>query len=132
MKKILLNSLIAVIVISAFAIVYSSSKATTHKNSNLYSTTAALPDSLMHIFKKACMDCHSDGGSGMAPKILNFSKWGEYSPDKQNQKATKICNVLTDDRMPPSSWKKSNANSLPTKKEVNDICKWSATLNAEK
>ena len=128
MKKKLLNSLFVIVIISAFAINYSFNIATINPNS----TTSVMPDSLMHIFKRACMDCHSDGGNVMAESKVNFSKWNEYSSDKQSQKANKICNVLSEERMPPNGWRKANEKSIPTKKEVNDICKWATSLNTGK
>lgn len=132
MKRKLLNLFIAMAVISAFAVVYSFNNATIKENSIAKFSAPVMPDSIMHFFKKTCMDCHSDGGSGMASSIINFSKWDEYTPEKQSSKANKICNVLSEDRMPPTSWRKANPNSVPTKKDADIICNWATSLTPSK
>ncbi len=132
MKKLLLNSIVATVVISAFAIVFTPGYATTFKNSDVSSAPSGIPDSLMKIFKRACMDCHSDGGNMMAASKVNFSNWDNYSAKKQSHKANKICDMLSEERMPPAGWRKEHEKLIPTKKETETICKWAATLNTEK
>jgi hypothetical protein len=131
MKKTLLKSLIAITFISVFVFITYQSKATILKKSDL-SISTGLPDSLMVIFKRACVECHADGGNVMAESKVNFSKWNDYDSQKQGHKANKICEVLTEEKMPLKSWRKNNEKLIPTKKEVDSICKWAASLNTEK
>jgi hypothetical protein len=89
---------------------------------------ASLPDSVSMVFKRACMDCHSDDGSGMARGKVNFSQWEKYDTDKQVKKAENICEEITKGGMPPKKWRANNPNDVPTAAEVNLICKWAGSL----
>ena len=89
----------------------------------------AMPDSVMKIVKRACMDCHADDGNGMARMHINFSKWDTYKPEQQADKAKDMCKELTKGGMPTKGWKKKNADLVPTQAEIDVICRWSAALN---
>jgi hypothetical protein len=91
-------------------------------------TTSAIPDDVKAIFEKSCMGCHSDDASGFAKSKVNFSKWDSYEPAKQAAKGSDICNVLTKAKMPPKSVRKSKPELVPTKEQIDLICKWSQTL----
>ena len=75
------------------------------------------------------MDCHADGGNGMAEAHLNFSKWDNYKPEKQSEKANAICKILTKGSMPPKGFCKSHPDAVPTKANLDAICKWAGSLN---
>jgi cytochrome c5 len=89
----------------------------------------SIPDSIHKIFEKACMDCHAEGGNGMAESHVNFSKWDTYKPEKQADKAKAICKIVTKGNMPPKGFRKSHPDDIPTQAEINAICKWSDSLN---
>jgi len=88
----------------------------------------SIPDSLSKIFSNSCMPCHFDGGSKMAIFALNFSDWNKYSVEKQFKKGESICKKITDGTMPPKSFRESKPGIVPTKAQVNNICKWTGTL----
>jgi hypothetical protein len=78
------------------------------------------------------MACHAEGGSHMAMSMLNFSEWGKYDVDKQAKKAGAICYMLSKEKMPPKSFRKSNPDLIPTQAQIDAICKWSEKLNQNK
>jgi uncharacterized membrane protein len=88
-----------------------------------------LADSVMNIVKNSCMDCHADGGNGMASSRVNFSKWTSYSADKQAKKANEICKELTKGSMPPKKFSANNPDLIPTPAQVTTICNWAKELN---
>jgi hypothetical protein len=87
-----------------------------------------LPDSVMMVFQKACMDCHADDGSSMARSKVNFSKWNTYDAEKQVKKANAICKELTKGDMPPKKWRANNPDDVPTQTEIDKICLWAKGL----
>jgi cytochrome c5 len=95
-------------------------------------SVAPLPDDVGKIFKNSCMACHGEGGKGMAMSHVNFSKWSEYTPEKQASKAESICKVVTKGSMPPKSFKKDHPEFVPTEAQIKSICDWSASLNKPK
>ena len=88
-----------------------------------------LPDSIQKIIGHACTDCHTTGGNGMACAHVNFSKWSDYSVEKQASKANLICKNLSKSSMPPKGWRREHPDEIPTQMEVNIICAWSEFLN---
>ena len=88
-----------------------------------------LADSVMKIVKNSCMDCHADGGNGMACAHVNYSKWTTYKADKQAAKANDICKIITKGSMPPKKYKENNPNAIPSPTQVNTICNWARALN---
>jgi len=87
-----------------------------------------IPDSLQKVFQKACLDCHSDDGVAMARSHLNFSGWDSYKAEKQADKASAICKVLSKGNMPPKHFKAEYPEVLPTDAQVESICKWASSL----
>ena len=92
---------------------------------------SAIPDKLTAVFQNSCKPCHWEGGKFKSTFHVNFSKWDNYSPGKQAEKAKKICSVLLNEDMPPASVRKIRPEIVPTKDQVDAICKWSETLGAE-
>jgi hypothetical protein len=88
-----------------------------------------LADSIMKIVKVSCMDCHADGGNGMACAHVNFSKWSSYPADKQAAKANDICKMVTKGAMPPKKYRSNNPDAVPTQAQVNTICNWAKALS---
>jgi hypothetical protein len=87
-----------------------------------------IPENIMKIAQKSCVKCHTTGGNGMALSHLNLSKWDEMSPEKQATKAADICKMVTNDKMPPKSFREKNPNGVPTKDEIKEICDWSSSI----
>lgn len=87
-----------------------------------------IPDNINKIFQASCMKCHNNDGGIMARTKLNFSKWAEYDPSTKAEKASKICSELTEEAMPPKSARKSNPELIPTKEQIELICKWAESL----
>jgi hypothetical protein len=87
-----------------------------------------LADSVMKIVKTSCMDCHADGGNGMACSHVNFSKWSTYKPEKQASKAGDICKVLSKGAMPPKKYRENNPDAVPTPAQVATVCNWAKGL----
>jgi mono/diheme cytochrome c family protein len=88
-----------------------------------------LADSIMKIVKVSCMDCHGDGGNGMACAHVNFSKWTSYKPEKQAAKAGDVCKMITKGAMPPKKYRENNPDAIPTQSQINVICNWAKSLN---
>ena len=91
-------------------------------------TTSAMPDDVKAIFEKSCMGCHGEGGKQMAMSKVNFSKWDSYDSKKQASKGGAICKAITKGKMPPKSVRESKPELVPTKEQIDLICKWSQTL----
>jgi hypothetical protein len=88
-----------------------------------------IADSIMKIVKVSCMDCHADGGNGMACAHVNFSKWSSYKTDKQATKANDICKMITKGAMPPKKFRENNPGAVPTQAQLTTICNWAKSLN---
>ena len=68
----------------------------------------------------------------MAISKLNLGEWDKLSPEKQADKAKKMCDMVTKEKMPPKKFRKSNPNDVPTKEEATVICDWAQSLQADK
>jgi hypothetical protein len=88
-----------------------------------------MADSIMKIVKVSCMDCHADGGSGMACSHVNFSKWAMYKSDKQADKAKDMVKVLNKGAMPPKKFRANNPEAVPTAAQITIITNWANALN---
>jgi hypothetical protein len=47
------------------------------------------------------------------------------------KKASGICSELTEGKMPPKSVRKSNPELIPSKQQIELICKWAESLKPE-
>jgi hypothetical protein len=88
-----------------------------------------LADSIMKIVKVSCMDCHGDGGNGMACAHVNFSKWTSYSAEKQAAKANDVCKIVSKGSMPPKKFQANHPEAVPTQQQITTICNWAKLLN---
>jgi mono/diheme cytochrome c family protein len=88
-----------------------------------------LADSIMKIVKVSCMDCHGDGGNGIANGHVNFSKWSSYKPEKQAAKANDICKMITKGAMPKKKYLEKNPDAVLTQVQITLICNWAKSLN---
>ncbi|MFZ0280155.1 MAG: heme-binding domain-containing protein [Bacteroidales bacterium] len=92
---------------------------------------SAIPGNLNAVFQNSCMPCHWQGGKIKSTFHVNFSNWDNYSPEKQAEKAKKICSVLLADDMPPASARENKPDIVPSKDQMDAICKWAETLQVE-
>jgi|WetSurMetagenome_2_1015567.scaffolds.fasta_scaffold03232_5 hypothetical protein len=90
----------------------------------------SIPDSLNMLFHKSCISCHGSKGELMSKSLLNFDKWQNYSDSKKIDKAAMICKMLTKGEMPPKAVRDSKPELVPTKEQVDAICKWASVLKA--
>jgi hypothetical protein len=93
---------------------------------------APIPDEVNKIFKNSCTPCHWEGGKMMALCMVKFSKWTEYTSSKGASKASMICSVLTKGKMPPKKVQKKTPEIVPSKAQLDLICKWAESLKEEK
>ncbi len=87
----------------------------------------SIPEDVTKILKNSCTSCH-DAGGGMAASIWSFSSWDTYNAKKQAKKSKAICNSMTTGSMPPAGTIKSNPDKVPTKAQIEIVCKWAASL----
>jgi hypothetical protein len=102
-------------------------------NTSLYGqdqsvVSPALPDSINKIVSVSCMPCHSDAGGAFSRPKLNFEKWTEYSPEKQNEKAAKIYSEVNEGSMPPKSSRERSPEKIPTVDQIGSIKSWSESF----
>jgi hypothetical protein len=91
-----------------------------------------IPADVMTIFKKSCFDCHTEPGRIMPLEHLNFTKWADYTAEKQAEKANAICNEITKAKMPPKKFVEKNPDAVPTQDELKIICDWAKRMSDEK
>jgi hypothetical protein len=87
-----------------------------------------IPDDINKIFRTSCYSCHGSKGKILPMVKLNFSKWAEYGAAKEAEMASTICSVLTEEVMPPKSMRKSKPELIPTKEQIELICKWAESI----
>ena len=89
---------------------------------------APIPDEISKILKASCMKCHDNNGKILARIKLNLSTWAEYSSLEGAKKASVICSELVKESMPPKSSRKSNPEMIPSKEQIELICRWAESL----
>jgi mono/diheme cytochrome c family protein len=87
-----------------------------------------IPDDINKIFQTSCYSCHGSKGKILPMVKLNFSKWADYGAAKEAEMASAICSVLTEGVMPPKSMRNSKPGLIPTKEQVELICKWAESI----
>jgi uncharacterized membrane protein len=126
MKKF---TLITVAIASAFsfsALVNNPLSAQTVQN------TKPIPEDVLMIAKKSCIDCHAEPGKKMALLHVNLTKWDSYTAKKQASKANAMCKMITKGKMPPKKFKEQNPGFMITKDEIKIICDWSTSIQVSK
>ena len=91
-----------------------------------------IPDKVMKIADKSCVNCHSEPGNFMAISHLNLSAWDKYSPEKQAAKAKAMCNMVTKEKMPPNNYRKNHPEGVPSLDETKTICDWAQSIQVPK
>jgi len=93
--------------------------------------SSQIPANVNKIFLTSCISCHGSNGKLLALTKVNFSKWAEYGAEKEAVKASLICSTLRKGVMPPESATKLNPEIIPTKEQIDIICKWAESLNSK-
>jgi len=91
-----------------------------------------ISEDVMKIAVKTCEHCHSEPGNPMALIHLNLTIWDKYSPEKQAVKEKSMCETVTNDKMPPKSYRKVHPDEAPTEKDDNNICNWAQSIQLAK
>lgn len=117
-KRMLLQILLMVLLVN----VQIASGQTTQKQ------TIVIPDDINAIFNNSCMSCHGVKGGILSLAKLNFAKWERYGAAKETERASKICDMLSAGKMPPEKFRKLNPELIPTKEQIELICKWAESL----
>jgi hypothetical protein len=123
MKKINFR-LLSMALVAIFALIQSAAA------QDQKATAASIPEDVNKIFTTSCTPCHFAGGKTRAQWMVNFSKWTNYSSSKGAKKASMICYTLTKGKMPPKKVRKEMPEIVPTKEQLDLICKWSESLKA--
>jgi mono/diheme cytochrome c family protein len=95
---------------------------------NVKEQPSPIPEHINKIFQASCLNCHGSNGKLLAKAKLNLSKWDEYNAAEKANKASGICSQLTEGKMPPKSIRKSNPELIPSKEQIELICKWAESL----
>jgi len=91
-----------------------------------------IPDDIKNIFQTSCMPCHGSDGGRFPKSRLNFSRWTAYGDVKEAEKASFICSRVSKGTMPPKFVRDSKPELIPTKEQIDLICKWAETLKPRK
>jgi hypothetical protein len=91
-----------------------------------------IPENVMKIADKSCVNCHADPGNKVAQSHINLSKWDKYSPKKQAAKAQAMCNMVTKEKMPPKNFRESHPGDVPSKEDLKVLCDWAQSLQVDK
>jgi len=78
------------------------------------------------------MSCHGFKGGRFPKSRLNLSRWAMYGAAKEKEKASLICTTLSKGAMPPKSIRKSKPGLIPTKEQIDLICRWAESLKSRK
>jgi cytochrome c553 len=128
MKKTALVFVISLGVFVALVLLFNPRSAIASGKASDANPAKVLPDSIQKFVQKACMDCHSDDGSGMARSKVNFSKWDSYDAEKQAKKANAMSKELAKSGMPPKKWRANNPDGVPTPADVDMVARWAKSL----
>lgn len=91
-----------------------------------------IPENINKVFQTCCMRCHGISGGRYPRSRLNFARWTEYGVVKQAEKVSLICSTLRKGKMPPKSARDSKPELIPTKEQVDLICRWSESIKSKK
>ncbi|MCK9423500.1 MAG: heme-binding domain-containing protein [Bacteroidales bacterium] len=91
-----------------------------------------IPDGIMKIAQKSCVNCHTEPGNFLALSHLNLGKWDSYSPAKQASKAKAMCDKVTKGKMPPKNFRENHPDGVPSKEEIKTICDWAESIQITK
>lgn len=138
--KIKTAALSIVIAYGIAALLYSVSHSPTQKSA---SGDLAVPENLRPIITRACRDCHTDQTRwpwySRLPVVsfvierdvrkgkehLNFSAWSLSAKGKPTRnQLQEVCDAVSDNVMPPRSYRFMHPNSRLSDKDVDALCQW--------
>lgn len=112
-------------------------------------TTVNVPEDVLKILKKSCMDCHSNYTkypwyNKIAPvswylsshvnegkEYLNFSKWSSYNKNQKGHILKGLEEELLSKRMPTLSYLLVHEEAKMTDEEYQAVLKWTKSLKVE-
>jgi mono/diheme cytochrome c family protein len=128
MKKLFLLIVVSFGLLAGLMLLFAPRQAVGVKYQQAEGTMQSIPDSVLKVFQKSCIDCHADDGNSMAKSKLNFSKWESYDAAKKVKKAQGICEEMKKGSMPTKGFRKNNPDRIPTGAEIDLVCKWVASI----
>ncbi|MCD6010991.1 MAG: hypothetical protein K0Q79_853 [Flavipsychrobacter sp.] len=108
-----------------------------------------IPDSVQHILKKACYDCHSNNTAypwyfNIQPVTwwmddhieegkdeLNFSEFGKRKIEGRIKKLKKVAKEVEEGEMPLDSYTWIHKDAVLTEQEKNTIITWARSLSEQ-
>jgi hypothetical protein len=93
---------------------------------------APIPDDIMAVFQTSCMPCHGEKGGHLPTSKLKFTRWNGYGPNRQADKAAQICQEIKKGKMPPKGERTKHPEKIPSKEQIDRICKWAESLKYQK
>jgi hypothetical protein len=91
-----------------------------------------IPEAVTKILTNSCNDCHGNPGKEKALLFFDLSDWDKLSMKKQAAEASKICKMVTNDKMPPSDYKEKYPEKALSQDDVKTICDWAESLQKPK
>lgn len=103
------------------------------------------PGNVGPVLDRSCNDCHSDQThwpwySYVAPvswvvasdvhearRKMNFSRWGDYSKQKQDHELEEMCNEILQGDMPDTKYTLIHRQAKVTQDEREAICQWTGS-----
>lgn len=143
LKRVLIVLLIIFIVIQFFRPQKNRSESV---SANDISTKYAVPDSIRHILKVACNDCHTNNTrypwyAEIQPlawwlnnhvvdgkKDLNFSEFTKYRIRKQYRKLEEINDLVKENEMPLASYTWIHRDAVLSSQQKLAIAAWSSSI----
>ncbi len=107
----------------------------------IFARTQMTPE-VSAILERSCRDCHSHKTdwpwySNVAPvswwltdhvnngrKDLNLSEWGQLAQDRQDRKLRQICDEVSDNIMPLSSYLPMHPQARLSEQDKKTLCDW--------
>ncbi|MEK6337441.1 MAG: heme-binding domain-containing protein [Acidobacteriota bacterium] len=107
----------------------------------IFARTQMTPE-VSAILDRSCRDCHSNKTvwpwyTNVAPiswwlsnhvndgrKDMNFSEWGQLAHDRQDRKLRQICDEVSDNIMPLSSYLPMHPQARLSEQDKKTLCDW--------
>jgi hypothetical protein len=148
MKKRLLQALVvAAVLLAAAQLIRPDFSSPTGDTSRSIQAQPGTPSGLAAVLDRSCGDCHSNKAVGgwytnVAPaswlmasairegrKVINFSEWTTYSPERRLQLLAQSCDSVSAGRMPGAYTYVRSDTSLSTR-DIDTICAASRSVAA--
>jgi Haem-binding domain len=102
-----------------------------------------VPEPVMSTVRRACFDCHSNetrwpwySALPLASWLIerdvtegrgqiNFSRWAQYNPFDRADMLDKVCDVATNRKMPPLSYRMLHSEARLSETDIAALCGWS-------